>query len=217
MKLTQLKCPHCGAKLKIIEGTIVSACQFCNKASEYTGENVIRLEQSIVMADREPDILLPFWQMHFNAKITNLLVHSPQSLSQPEEDEVMLKGKKTKAEEIDLPERMLIAGFGVNNFVNYTADLSYELSMNQDFVLSEKAVEKKMDYGLCYYGHLDAQGMIEVLLRTIANKRNQNILDIDLDLSWGERKMLWWPFVKDGDCWSDMLCGKRILQSALEK
>lgn len=215
MKLVALKCPHCGAKHRIAEGTVVSVCQFCGNAAEYTGETMIRLEQSMVKAENGPDLHLPFWMISFDVKILKLSSHRPQSLLQQEETERMLVGKKVSPQDIKLPSKMLIAGFRVNNFVNYTADLSYELSMNGNMEINEKAVDKSVDYGLCYYGHLDAQGMTETILRTVANKRSQDILDIDLSIDWGERKILWWPFVKDGDCWRDMRCGKRILQSAL--
>ena len=112
---------------------------------------------------------------------------------------------------------MLVAAFKVNNFINYTADLSQALSLKLDRDLPEKEAEKSMDYGLCYYGHLDAQGMVEVLLRVLANKKSRDILDLDFDIKWGERNILWWPFKQDGDCWRDMLYEQRLLQSALEK
>ncbi len=146
-----------------------------------------------------------------------MAVHRPQSVFEQEGKEEFHRKKNTKTEDMDLPAKMLVAAFKVNNFINYTADLSQALSLKLDRDLPEKEVEKSMDYGLCYYGHLDAQGMVEVLLRVLANKKSRDILNMDFDIKWGKRKILWWPFRKDGDCWRDMLYEQRLLQSALEK
>jgi hypothetical protein len=217
MKLTPLKCPHCGAKLKIAGNTVLAACQYCGHAAEFTGESAIKLDQIIIKSQGPPDILLPFWRISYQAKISSLAAHAPQSPFQQDGAEAFSRGKDVKPEDLDIPSRMLVAAFKVNNFINYTADLSQALSLKLDHDLPEKMVEKSMDYGLCYYGHLDAQGMVEVLLRVLANKKSRDILDLDFDIKWGERNILWWPFKQDGDCWRDMLYEQRLLQSALEK
>jgi len=217
MKLTPLKCPHCGAKLKIAGNTVLTACQYCGNVAEFTGESTIKLEQAIVKATGQPEIYLPFWLISYDAKITRLAAHALQSPFQEDGTEALYRTKKTKPEDLDLPAKMLVAAFRVNNFINYTADLSHQLSLKLDRELPEKQVDKPMKYELCYYGHMDAQGMVEVLLRVLANKKSRDILDIDFDIKWGERKVLWWPFRKDGDCWRDTLFEQRLLQSALEK
>jgi len=217
MKLTPLKCPHCGAKLKIAGNTVLAACQHCGNAAEFTGDSAVRLEQAIIKAEGPPGILLPFWLISYKAKISSLVAHSPQSPFRQNGTEAFYRPKNTKPEDLDIPSRMLVAAFKVNNFINYTADLSHALSLKLDRDLPEKDAEKSMDYGLCYYGHLDAQGMVEVLLRVLANKKSRDILDMDFDIKWGKRKILWWPFKQDGDCWRDMIYGQRLLQSALEK
>jgi len=212
-----LKCPHCGAKLKIAEGMVILACQHCGSASEFTRESAIRLEQSIIAANGQQERYLPFWLVDFNAKVTGLSVHAPQSAFRKESSDAPLAKDRTNAGDIALPSRMLVAAFRVNNFINYTADLSHQLSLRLDRDLEMKPVEKPMEYGLCYYGHLDAQGMVEVLLRVMANKKSRDILDIELDIVWGPRRVIWWPFIKDGDCWRDMIHGQRLLQSALQQ
>ncbi len=217
MKLTPLKCPHCGAKLKITGNTVLVACQYCGNAAEFTGESAVKLEQAIIKTEVQPDILLPLWLISYDAKISRLSSHPPRSLFQQEGTEVLYRRKDARPEDPDIPRRMLVAAFKVNNFINYTADLSYELSLKQDERLTEEQVKRPMEYSLCYYGHLDAQGMVEVLLRMLANKKSHNILDMDFDIGWRERKILWWPFKKDGDCWRDMIYEQRLLQSALEK
>lgn len=217
MKLIPLKCPHCGAKLKIAGNTVLAACQHCGNAAEFTGDSAIRLEQAIIKAEGPPDILLPFWRISYKAKISRLAAHVPQSPFRQDGTEAFSRTKNTKPEDVDIPSSMLVAAFKVNNFINYTADLSHALSLKLDRDLPEKDVEKSMEYDRCYYGHLDAQGMVEVLLRVLANRKSRDILDMDFDIKWGERNILWWPFKKDGDCWRDMIYEQRLLQGALEK
>jgi len=217
MKLTSLKCPHCGAKLKIAGNTVLAACQYCGNAAEFTGESAIKLDQAIIKAEGPPDILLPLWRISYKAKISSLATHAPQSPFQQDGTEAFSRRKNVNPEDLEIPSRMLVAAFRVNNFVNYTADLSHAMSLKMGEEPIEKKVEKSMEYSRCYYGHLDAQGMVEVLLRVMANKKSRDILNLDFDIKWGERKILWWPFKKDGDCWRDMIYEQRLLQSALEK
>lgn len=217
MKLTPLKCPHCGAKLKIVGNTVLTACQYCGNAAEFTGDSAIKLEQAIIKTDGQPDILLPFWFVSYAARISNLTAYSPKSLFQQDDREIFSRKKDTSAKDMDIPSQMLVAAFRVNNFINYTADLSYALSLKMGEGPIENKVERPMEYSRCYYGHLDAQGMVEVLLRVLANKKNRDILNMDFEIRWSQSRILWWPFKKDGDCWRDMLFEQRLLQSALEK
>lgn len=217
MKLTPLKCPHCGAKLKITGNTVLAACQYCDQVAEFIGESVLKLDQAMVKTEVLPDIRLPLWLISFDAKVSHLSSHQPQSLFQQQETEALYRKKDVGPETLEIPSRMLVAAFKVNNFINYTADLSYELSLKLDEKLIEIQVERPLEYRLCYYGHRDAQGMVEVLLRALANRRSRAILNLDFDIQWGQRKILWWPFKQEGDCWRDMLYEQRLLQSALEK
>jgi hypothetical protein len=212
MKLIPLKCPYCGGKLKLTGSSVLISCSFCRGMAEFNGEAVGKIKQSIVAVDDKPDICLPFWLISFDTRATKIEVSVPQSLFHNDGDTTPQYNNQEKP---IFPSAMVVVAFRVNNFINYTADLSTEISQRLKEGFIEKQPDKTMEYDRCYYNHVDAQSVVETLLRTMANKKSRNILDIDLDTHWKDYRLLWWPFKKDGDCWRDMLFEQRLLQSAL--
>jgi hypothetical protein len=214
MRLIPLKCPQCGAKLKVTEDDVLTLCRHCGLACEMSEDSVIKLEQSLVLCQGRPDKRLPFWLLSGQIEVSRLEPRAVQNifLSQPE---LVAAAPKVDRENLSLPGRVVVAAFAANNFVNYTADLSHELTVRLEERLPLGPVEGGVDYRTCRYGHRDARGMAVVLLTLLANRSRRQIMDLDLDVRWGDSRILWWPFAGDGDCWRDMIYGQRLLQSAL--
>ena len=110
---------------------------------------------------------------------------------------------------------MLIAAFQANNFINYTADLSLEISRRWD---GPKLATpgQMMPWPQCHYTHFDARKIASVLLRVMVNKESADIIEMEFDAQWKDHRLVWWPFATDGDCWKDMVYGEKILKSAID-
>lgn len=214
MILIPLKCPQCGAKLKVAEDDVLILCLHCGLACELSGDSVYRLEQALVACQGQPDLRLPFWLLPCQAEVSRMEARAVQSIF-PSLPSIMPSLARAKREILSLPGRVVVAAFGTNNFINYTGNLSYELTIRLEGEVPQSPVGEGMDYRSCRYGRQDAQGMAEVLLTMMANRNSPEIVDLDLEIKWGEPLLLWWPFAGDGDCWRDMLFGQRLLRSAL--
>lgn len=214
MRLIPLKCPQCGAKFKVAENDVLTLCLHCGLACELSGDSVFGLEQSLVACQGQPDLRLPFWLLPCQAEVSRMEARAVRSIFQSLPD-IVPSPAKTKREALSLPGQVVVAAFGTTNFINYTGNLSYELTIRLQGAVPQGQVGEGVDYRSCRYGRWDAQGMAEVLLTMMANRNSPEIVDLDLDIKWGEPRLLWWPFAGDGDCWRDMLLGQRLLRSAL--
>ncbi len=214
VRLIPLKCPQCGAKLKVAEDDVLTQCLHCRLACELSGDSVYRLDQALVTVQGQPDLRLPLWLLPCQAKASRMEARAVQSIFQSRPD-IMTPRAKTNRETLKLPGRVLVAAFGTTNFINYTGNLSFELTNRLQGEVSLSPADEGVDYRSCRYGRRDAQGMAEVLLTMMANRNSPEIVDLDLDIKWSQPRLLWWPFAGDGDCWRDMLFGQRLLRSAL--
>ncbi|HTY08869.1 MAG TPA: hypothetical protein VMF29_06870, partial [Candidatus Edwardsbacteria bacterium] len=216
MLLQPLKCSACGANLGVAPGQVLAACGFCHAGYEVLGTNPVGFSQALAVTDDRPALLLPFWLVRFDVHLRGFSCTSPNKVSPYKETQ---PGPADQADELyarldGSRQTMLIAAFRANNFINYTADLSLEITRRWDEPRLVKP-DHAMPWPLCHYDHLDARKIASVLLKVKVNKDVGEIVGLEFDAEWKEHRLIWWPFAEDGDFWRDMKYGERILKSAL--
>ena len=218
MLLQPLKCSSCGANLTIAPQQVLASCEYCHTGYEVLGTNAVCFAQSAVAIEDQPGLWLPFWLVRFDVNVRALESTAPANVFDRSPGDNAARGSGHYLELFhaltDQQHTMLVAAFKANNFINYTADLSLNISKQwDDRPLAQPG--ERMPWPRCYYNHLDARKFAAILLRVQVNKQTAEFIEMEFDTQWKDHQLVWWPFADDGDCWKDMVFGERILKSAL--